>query len=305
MVQGPDGQTWLKVKVMDYDLVGASDLMGVVSVDLGPLADKLPRRSQFYTLRGEKGEEGGRGEVEIGLWWKHNPDLVPAEDDDGAEGTADGGVPDELLSVVLVRGRNLLAMDKSSMLSKGATTSDPVVKFQLGGHQHRSSTKRKTLSPEWHEKFSLPVPVASRSSRSSRASAAGGAASGAATLEIDVYDVDSVGFDDIMGSVRIDLETLSDLQEHQGWYPLLNRKGNSKGNPKGNTKGRDKSSAKGELEADKPRGELELKLWRHYNPAAAPPRPTVRARRLVVGLLSANGLARPRNTAGTAGDRLR
>ena len=273
MAPGPDGQTWLEVKVLDHDLVGSPDLMGVVSVDLGPLTDKLPRRSQFYALRGEKGEEGGRGEVEIGLWWQHNPDLVPDEGDDGPGGMTDEGVPDELLSIVLVRGRNLLAMDKSSVLSRAATTSDPVVKFTLRGHQHRSSTKKKTLSPEWHEKFSLPV--------ASHASTA--------TLEVDVYDVDSVGSDDIMGSVRISLETLSDLQEHQGWYPLLKPKGKGKN--------------KGELEADKPRGELELKLWRHYNPAAAPPRPTVRARRLVVGLLSANGLARPRNTTGVPGGR--
>ena len=67
---------------------------------------------------------------------RSNPDLVPEDED--TDGPQDDDVPDELLTITLVRARNLLAMDTRSILSTRATTSDPVVIASLGRNSHRS-----------------------------------------------------------------------------------------------------------------------------------------------------------------------
>ncbi len=71
----------LDVVVDDYDLVGANDFMGRVRIPLAPLAKGAPHRA-WYVLGDEKtGRPDGvtqRGQIELVLRWKHNPDTPEA-----------------------------------------------------------------------------------------------------------------------------------------------------------------------------------------------------------------------------------
>lgn len=55
------------------------------------------------------------------------------------------------LRVELIEGKDILAADRSGK-------SDPFGIFTLNGQKvFRSQVKKKTLAPEWHEKFDIPV----------------------------------------------------------------------------------------------------------------------------------------------------
>ncbi|KPJ18580.1 Multiple C2 and transmembrane domain-containing protein 1 [Papilio machaon] len=59
------------------------------------------------------------------------------------------------LRVHLKRGQNLVAMDKSGLLSG---TSDPYVKFKAGGRLlHKSRIVYRDLNPVWDECFTVPI----------------------------------------------------------------------------------------------------------------------------------------------------
>lgn len=55
------------------------------------------------------------------------------------------------LRVMLISGKGLVAMDKSG-------TSDPYVKFKVGGRMlYKSKTVHKDLNPKWDETFIVPI----------------------------------------------------------------------------------------------------------------------------------------------------
>lgn len=55
------------------------------------------------------------------------------------------------LRVMLISGKGLVAMDKSG-------TSDPYVKFKVGGRMlYKSKTVHKELNPRWDETFIVPI----------------------------------------------------------------------------------------------------------------------------------------------------
>ncbi|CAN7948686.1 unnamed protein product, partial [Ixodes hexagonus] len=99
----------------------------------------------------------------------------------GSSGSGDGGKKvktqpwDSVVNVVLVEGRNLLAMDDNGF-------SDPYVRFKLGNEKYKSKSALKTLNPQWLEQFDLHV-----YSEQSR------------TLELTVWDKDFSGKGDFMG----------------------------------------------------------------------------------------------------------
>ncbi|XP_045540273.1 multiple C2 and transmembrane domain-containing protein isoform X2 [Papilio machaon] len=92
------------------------------------------------------------------------------------------------LRVHLKRGQNLVAMDKSGLLSG---TSDPYVKFKAGGRLlHKSRIVYRDLNPVWDECFTVPiedpfVPV-----------------------QLKVFDYDWGLQDDFMGMCYLDLTAL-------------------------------------------------------------------------------------------------
>ena len=72
-----------------------------------------------------------------------------------------------------------------------AGTSDPYVKFKLGGKQvHRSRTIHKNLNPRWDETFTIAVEDAMK------------------PLQLKVFDYDRGFHDDAMGSAEVDLSLL-------------------------------------------------------------------------------------------------
>ncbi|XP_044740729.1 multiple C2 and transmembrane domain-containing protein isoform X2 [Chrysoperla carnea] len=88
------------------------------------------------------------------------------------------------LRVHLRRGNNLAAMDKNG-------TSDPYVKFKLGGRLvYKSRTVYRELNPLWDESFTIPIedPFI--------------------PLQIKVFDYDWGLQDDFMGATLLDLTTL-------------------------------------------------------------------------------------------------
>ncbi|XP_043206426.1 multiple C2 and transmembrane domain-containing protein-like isoform X13 [Amphibalanus amphitrite] len=96
-----------------------------------------------------------------------------------------------VLDVYLKHGRNLPAMDNSG-------TSDPYVKFKLGGKVVcKSKIVYKTLNPLWDEWFQIPIddPYV--------------------PLQIKVYDHDWGMNDDFMGEAELDLSTLEPNREQE------------------------------------------------------------------------------------------
>jgi Ca2+-dependent lipid-binding protein len=75
------------------------------------------------------------------------------------------------------------------MCSRGliAGTSDPYVKFKIGGKQlYRSRTIFKNLNPKWEERFTLPLDDVNKQ------------------VKVKVYDYDRGLTDDAMGEALIE-----------------------------------------------------------------------------------------------------
>ena len=85
----------------------------------------------------------------------------------------------------------LLPLDYLSHSLSIPGTSDPYVKFKLGGKQlYRSRTLHKNLNPRWDEKFSLPIEDVSK------------------PIQVRVLDYDRGLTDDSMGGADIIPSTL-------------------------------------------------------------------------------------------------
>lgn len=95
------------------------------------------------------------------------------------------------LRLHLISGHDLVAMDKNG-------TSDPYVKFKLGGRLlHKSRTVHRDLNPVWDETFVVPIEDPFQ------------------PINIKVFDYDWGLQDDFMGSVKLDLTTLDLCRIHE------------------------------------------------------------------------------------------
>lgn len=103
---------------------------------------------------------------------------------------------DSVINVVLVEGRNLLAMDDNGF-------SDPYVRFRLGSEKYKSKNAIKTLNPQWLEQFDLHMYTDQPK-----------------VLEISVWDKDFSGKGDFMGRCSIDLSSLEPETTHSVWQQL-------------------------------------------------------------------------------------
>jgi hypothetical protein len=109
--------------------------------------------------------------------------------------------PGNSVSAVVLRARDLRIMDKN-LFSKGGS-SDPFAEVTVEGTVRRTSIKRRTLAPEWHERLDFDCELL------------GGSA------VVRLYDHDQLSAADFMGVVLIDLEDLAERDQCRGWFPLL------------------------------------------------------------------------------------
>jgi len=230
----------LVVSVEDVDLMGENDFMGrTLSVGLESLSTMWgPPR--WYDLADEHGAVDPakpRGSVELRLRVRHNPALleralVPeaTEVDDPLmpETPEHAELPPNELRVTLWRGRRLSVMDKA-LFGKGGS-SDPLVKFRiLSGSTVTSTTKKKTLEPEWGESWVLTADAPD------------------GILEATLWDFDAISGNDFMGKVNIPLAKLRHRSTTRRWYGLSDASGRRSG----------------------PRGDLDLQLRWVHNPGAS------------------------------------
>lgn len=75
--------------------------------------------------------------------------------------------------------------------------------LSIGQQKHKSRTEMKNLNPTWNQVFDFQV-----------------ANPNADALVIDVFDYDSVGSDDSLGSARVNLNQLLRGQEQNIWVKL-------------------------------------------------------------------------------------
>lgn len=149
-------------------------------------------------------EASGAGEGQEGTTTAPDPQAQLENQDEplgvgSASGAGAGGTQDRLssagmykLEVELKRGHNLAIRDRGG-------TSDPYVKFKLGGKEvFKSKTIHKNLNPVWDEKTTLILETLSE------------------PLYIKVFDYDFGLQDDFMGSAYLYLESL----EQQRTIPI-------------------------------------------------------------------------------------
>ena len=181
-------------------------------VDLAPLDHRQEVR-QWYALGDTDNNVGADiGHVLVAVRWVFNPERLspvdqPLDWNNPAFECVD--VPEEPvlneLNIFLIKAYGLKVMDKN-MFSKGGS-SDPIVTMTIGDEIMKSTVKKKTLEPEYNEKFTLPIK------------------SKTATLTVQVDDYDLVGDNDFMGKFEVPMEGLADRQEHRQWYPLCSEDG--------------------------------------------------------------------------------
>ncbi|XP_057302904.1 multiple C2 and transmembrane domain-containing protein 1-like isoform X1 [Hydractinia symbiolongicarpus] len=194
-----DVNTELVFKVYDFDRLSHDDDMGEASVNLGSLEINKDNEMKLPLIN-KQGLQEDLGKIVVKL------SIIPKTPSEKIElaqllssakkvsrlGGSKGQIWDSLLSVILVKGKDLKAMDSTGF-------SDPYVRFKLGNDKYKSKVCKQTLSPAWHEQFDMkmftgngPMP----------------------TLEVTVWDKDS-GKDEFMGRTSVDL---SDLEAEKSHY---------------------------------------------------------------------------------------
>ncbi|GLB36472.1 putative tricalbin [Lyophyllum shimeji] len=111
-----------------------------------------------------------------------------------------------ILHVDLIDGRNIIAADRSGK-------SDPYAVFTLNGDRvFKSEVKKKTLSPEWNERFALQVPSRFGSD-----------------FELELFDWDAVGRPESLGKAKIDLNEIEPFEASERTLNLATPKHGEKG----------------------------------------------------------------------------
>uniref|UniRef100_A0A7S4I1A8 C2 domain-containing protein n=1 Tax=Odontella aurita TaxID=265563 RepID=A0A7S4I1A8_9STRA len=117
------------------------------------------------------------------------------------------------VTVRVIQGRNLVAMDRS-LVTRKMTSSDPYVRVLFGGETRgKTPVVKKTLNPRWDAAFSMTFD-SGEADRIARAEAD----DRSQTIELRIIDEDAVLRDDPMGTVFIPL-TPSDASATQ-WYSV-------------------------------------------------------------------------------------
>jgi len=178
----------LQIAIFDKDRIGRDDFLGSAVVNL------LELRAVHEKL--VEAELSIKGTVSLQLTWMPNsPTSAPAETKSGAASQpsvelapASKISAQEIFAVGVVEvelqaGFNLKPADRNGF-------SDPYVIFSLGNKTKKSSTIRKSLNPQWHEKFEFEGVLRDLTSDK---------------LLLQVFDKDTIGRDELLGQAEVDL----------------------------------------------------------------------------------------------------
>lgn len=131
------------------------------------------------------------------------PNMTKPEVSPGAPGTRANGL---MLRIVVLRGRNLAAKDKSG-------TSDPFLVMHLGDSRDTTQYVPKTLNPEWNHMCEMPV-------------------TSTKDLLLDIVCWDKDRFSkDYMGEFELALEDIfanGKMAQPAKWYPLTSKRSSSR-----------------------------------------------------------------------------
>lgn len=215
----------------------ADQPMGIVEIPLDTINPTGAPIKQSYPLQKTGRMKDVAGELSLTIKFSGPPT-------DGSAGDAEAGMedlgvempneeedpehvdqPPNEVCVTLIRGRNLIIMDPNLIGSGGS--SDPLVKVRLQGvKSQRTKTIKKNLNPVWNETMKFEY-VEDES----------------LSLEFIVEDEDLVK-NDFMGKVIVPLGPFQNKKAVRKWYKLKDENGNTD---------------------SKPRGEIELVIWWHFN----------------------------------------
>mmetsp|Transcript_19079 Transcript_19079/g.72115 ORF Transcript_19079/g.72115 Transcript_19079/m.72115 type:complete len:2052 (-) Transcript_19079:79-6234(-) len=209
----------LRLRVFDKNRFSRDSPLGEVVIPLNALdtSGETPLERSYELQNGTLSmapSQQAQGEIDVAISFE--PDAPDEEqpgvvDDSAFEGYLEEDPsylekPPNCLRVVLLRGRGLLAMDAPGTLFRShVASSDPYVKFMVGGKERaRSTIKRKTLNPDWGETFEFVVDDEEFA------------------FEAIVEDQDDVSLNDFIGKVTMPLHELSDKNRVQQAFRLRN-----------------------------------------------------------------------------------
>lgn len=215
----------------------ADQPMGIVEIPLDTINPTGSATKQSYPLQKTGRMKDVAGELMLTVKFSGPPndgaagELEAGGEDIGVDMPNEEEDPDHVdeppneVIVTVIRGRNLIIMDPNLIGSGGS--SDPLVKIKISGHKsQRTKTIKKNLNPVWNE--SLKFEYVDDESLS---------------LDIVVEDEDLVK-NDFMGKVIVPLGSFENKKAVRKWYKLKDPNGNAD---------------------TKPRGEIELVIWWHFN----------------------------------------
>ncbi|GLV39850.1 Multiple C2 domain and transmembrane region protein [Carabus blaptoides fortunei] len=191
----------IHIKVFDYDWGLQDDFMGsayldLATLDLGRTADISLCLQDPSRPTAQLGEIG----LTVTLWPRTQEDKDQYFQKNSKLSDVNRRLKSQIWSsvvtLVLVEGRNLLAMDPES------ATSDPYVKFRLGNEKYKSRVVWRSLNPRWLEQLDLHLYD-----------------DGDQQLELTVWDKDRAR-DDFIGRCVIDLSLLERERTHGFWQEL-------------------------------------------------------------------------------------
>lgn len=198
-----DATDVLTVEVRDSDVMSGHDLMGRTAVAMDDLKKRMALR-RWFPLTDEKGaRDKERGDIELLLHWRHNPDMTAQKfkEEDAHDHFSDKAC--NALQVVLIRAKKLKALDKY-LFHQGGTT-DPVCSVIFHDEKRSSVTKHGSLNPEWAEKFQFNDVDHLDSDTH---------------YDLMIEDVDTSGARDLVGRVRVFCAPFKDRKPHRRWYWL-------------------------------------------------------------------------------------
>lgn len=187
------------VRVYDHDYGSLDDFMGGQTLDFSAYAIDT---QHIVDLGLEDPAVKNEALGFIRIFLKVTPvtevEFATSQELDKKQKSASSKVWKSVLSVTLLEGKNLPAMDHNGL-------SDPYCKFKLGSQKFKSSSQSKTLDPKWMQRFDLRM------------------FEDCFTLHIEVWDKDFPQNDDFIGLCSVDLQTLQSDVAHDFTLPLLTK----------------------------------------------------------------------------------